>query len=111
MKYNIEFYQDNKQKYPVSDFIKTVSAQEKAKIVWVIDLLELTGPNITEPYAKHIEDKLWELKPKGIRILYFMEKHTFILLHAFKKKTQKLPPHEKEIALKRMEVYLKRRKI
>jgi phage-related protein len=36
-----------------------------------------------------------------------MEKHTFILLHAFKKKTQKLPPHEKEIALKRMEVYLK----
>jgi len=108
MKYNIEFYQDNKRNFPVVDFIESVSEQEKAKIVWVIDLLSLTGPNITMPHAKHIEKQLWELRPKSIRILYLMHKNSFVLLHAFKKKTQKLPAHEKEIALKRMEIYLKR---
>ena len=75
----------------------------------MIDLLEKTGVNLTDPYSKHIERSLWELKPQRNRILYFLNKRTFVLLHGFKKTSKKLPVSEKEIALRRMEEYLKRR--
>ena len=46
----------------------------------------------------------------NIRIFYFLHiKNTFILLHGFRKKTQRLPKKELEIAIARMNDYLKRK--
>jgi phage-related protein len=109
MDWMIEFYKDEKGNEPVLQFIENLQPPEKAKIIWMIDLLEKTGVNLTEPYSKHIEGSLWELKPQRNRILYFLNKRTFVLLHGFRKTSKKLPVSEKEIALRRMEEYLKSR--
>lgn len=108
MKWDIEFYEDRNENIPLDEFLSILSAKEQAKGLWIIDLLEKTGINLTQPYAKHIEDKLWELRFQNNRILYFLKDQTFILLHGFKKKTKKLPEKEKETAIKRMKDYLKR---
>ena len=49
---------------------------------------------------KHIEDDIWELRPGDNRVFYFFydEDGKFILLHQFKKKTQKTPKREIERA-------------
>jgi len=109
MDWVIEFYKDEKGSEPVVNFIENLQPREQAKIIWMIDLLEKTGVNLSDPYTKHIEGALWELRPGHLRVLYFLEKRTFVLLHAFRKKAKKLPVSEKEIALRRMADYLGRR--
>jgi len=103
----IEFYLDRRGKNPVEDFLSGLAEAKIAKVIWVIDFLrehELFG----EPYAKNLDGKLWELKAQEIRILFFINKRTLVFLHGFKKKTQKTPKLEKEIAINRMNDYLER---
>ena len=73
------------------------------------DLLEKAGTNLTEPYVSPIKGDrykgLWELRVKFAsditRVFYFtFQGDTFVLLHGFKKKTNKTPESELERALK-----------
>jgi len=58
---------------------------------------------------KIINTNLWELRPKNNRIFFFYHKNnSFILLHAFEKKTQKTPTKEIDTALRYMYDYLNR---
>lgn len=56
---------------------------------------------------------LWELRILGedsIRVFYIaIMESTFLFLHAFKKKKQKTPKKEIDIALKRLEEYKMRK--
>ncbi len=59
-----------------------------------------------EPYVKHLEGKLWEMRMKGkdgiARAIYLTAKgERVVVLHAFVKKTQKTPPRALEIARER----------
>ncbi|WP_345986612.1 type II toxin-antitoxin system RelE/ParE family toxin [Sulfurimonas sp. HSL-1656] len=90
-------------------FMSGFSLEEKTKTVILrnLDFLEQLGTGIREPYVKHLEEKLYEVRAKdhnGIyRIIYFA--HTgrrFVLLHGFVKKTQKTPRKEIDIAKQRM---------
>ncbi|MFR7375397.1 MAG: type II toxin-antitoxin system RelE/ParE family toxin [Roseburia faecis] len=57
-----------------------------------IQLLEDNGTRLNENITKHLDDDIWELRPGNNRVLYFYFKNdTFVLLHQFRKKTQKLP--------------------
>ena len=106
MKWKIEFYKDHRGNEPVKEFISILPPKEKAKVVWIIELLELLGINLVEPHAKHIEGDLWELKPQSNRVLYFLCTKTFVLLHGFRKTTQKTPKAEIRIARARMKEHL-----
>lgn len=54
-----------------------------------------------EPYVKHLEGEIWELRPLRDRILFVAwDGKNFILLHHFVKKTQKTPRKEIEKAKK-----------
>ncbi|MDQ7827242.1 MAG: type II toxin-antitoxin system RelE/ParE family toxin [Candidatus Eremiobacteraeota bacterium] len=112
MKWNVEFYEDAKGNIPVEDFYVSLSSKkEKAKFDWIIDLLEMMGIELEMPYARYLKDTgMWELRPASNRILYFLYdgKNTFVLLHAFRKVTQRTPSPHIEIALKRMLDYIKR---
>ena len=62
-----------------------------------------------EPYMKHLEDEIWELRPLRNRILFFAyDGKTFILLSHFIKKTQKTPRKEIETAKKLLSDYKER---
>jgi len=71
----------------------------------MLGLLKEHGPNLGMPYSKYMKDGLYELRVRGkneVRIFYiFQIQHTICLLHAFKKKSQKTPPKELNIAFQR----------
>ena len=54
---------------------------------------------LREPYIKHLDGDIWELRPLRDRILFVAWSNgKFILLHHFMKKTQKTPAREIEKA-------------
>lgn len=116
MKWVIEYYVTDNGKYPVKDFVDSLSPEGKAKYIFISDLLEQYGIQVREPYVKPIKGKkkLFEMRIKEKsnihRIIYFVfTGKTLILLHGFTKKTQRTPAKEIEIAEKRMKDYLTRK--
>ncbi len=73
----------------------------------IVDLIESHGlEKVHEPYVKHLEGALWEMRMKGrsgiARAVYVTAVgRRVVVVHIFEKKTQKTPRREIEIALKR----------
>ncbi len=108
MGWKVEFYTDATGHKPVEAWLLELDGRARAAIVRNLDLLERLGLGIREPYVKHLEAKLYEVRAKdrdGIyRIVYFAHSgQRFVLLHGFVKKTQKTPRKEIALARKRME--------
>ena len=81
-----------------------------------VDLLQEKGIHLNFPHSSDISGYkgLRELRVKfssnNIRIIYFLHiKDTFVLLHGFIKKTQKISKKDIKIAVTRMNDYLKRK--
>jgi phage-related protein len=100
--YRIVFYKDKRGKEPVFDYIKELESKgdkdsrvNAAKINDYIQILSIHGTGAGEPYVKHLDGEIWELRPIRNRILFAAwSEGKFILLHYFIKKTQKTPPSE-----------------
>jgi hypothetical protein len=60
--YKIYFYIDKKGEKPVMKYIEKTSLKEQNKILGFIELLKISGGYLDEPYSKHIEDKIRELR-------------------------------------------------
>ena len=102
--WNIVFYVDHRGKCPPREFIDELPVMEQAKIRNVLRLLQEFGTNLSMPHAKQIKGKLWELRPGGVRLFYFAYiEEQFVILHAYKKQSQKAPKREIEIAIRRMQ--------
>ena len=62
------------------------------------------GTQAGEPYIKHLDGEIWELRPIRDRILFAAYTgNKFVLLHHFMKKTQKTPPREIEQAKRELD--------
>jgi phage-related protein len=114
--WTVILYTTEKGDSPIGDFVSSLPKKEEAKALREVDLLEQKGIYLNFPHSSDIEGYkgLRELRVRfssdNIRIIYFLNiKDTFVLLHGFRKKTQKLPKKELEIAITRMKDYLKRR--
>jgi len=102
MMYKIRFYKDRRGKRPVADYIKGLAEKKDKdsrikleKINDYMQILQQYGTHIGEPYVKHLDGDIWELRPLRDRILFAAwDGQGFILLHHFVKKTQKTPPQE-----------------
>ena len=111
--YQIEKYTTSTGECPIDDFIEELNKAGQKKQVDKIDayvrLLKEMGLNIlsNSHWAKDLEDGIYELRPKSNRILFTSveNKQKFVLLHGFKKKTQKTPPCEIERAKKERNNY------
>ena len=76
------------------------------QILFSIEKLEQYGANSHYVDTKHIQDDIWELRPGNNRILYFFYKNnTYVLLHMFRKKTQKTPRQEIKKAVREAKDY------
>ena len=111
MNWIIEFYKTKSGRNPVKEFLDTLNSRQAANIIEAMDLLKNFGLQLKEPYVKFVGDKLYELRvkdPDGIyRVLYFAASgKKFVMVHGFKKKTQKTPAKELAKAKKRMKEYL-----
>ena len=116
--YKIEFYEKSNGESDVWDFLEELRKKAQTnkdariqhkQVALYIQLLQDNGTNLSENIAKHLEDGIWELRPGVNRVLYFFfEKETFILLHHFRKKTQKTPRSEIEKAKSERKDYILR---
>ncbi len=88
----------------------------QAKIFKNLELLEIRENELREPFSKHIEDGIFEIRNKVgndiTRIFYFFViGQKIILTNEFIKKTQKTPKAEIALAKKYRNDYLNREEI
>jgi phage-related protein len=102
----------------VADYIRDLAGKKDKdsriqleKINDYLQALQNGGTYTGEPYVKHLDGEIWELRPVRNRILYAAwDGETFIILHHFIKKTQKTPSGEIKQAKRNLEDYRKRSK-
>ena len=104
-----EFYHDEKGQEPVKDFLISLLPQPRGKVLQAIQILSEFGINLPFPYSSQVEGRLRELRAhygkNQYRILYYCDANqVFVLLHAFQKRTQKLPNREIQIATEQMRI-------
>jgi phage-related protein len=113
-KWQVIFYKDKNGKEPVKDFILGEGLKARAEIIHVFKILRKYNVMLGMPHVKKVDKSgLRELRIRhasdSYRIFFFAYIcHQFILLHGFKKKTDRLPQNEIEIAVKRMNDYIAR---
>ena len=117
--YTVEFYETQDGECQVWDFLeglrikaasnKDARIQHKQASVY-IELLQQNGTHMNENITKHLEDGIWELRPGNNRVFYFFfQDDIFVLLHQFRKKSQKTPKREIEKAKRERDDYLSRK--
>ncbi len=105
-KWTVKYYATRRSDELVKQFIDRQDKAARAKIFRMISLLTVYGPDLGMPYARNLGHGLFELRVRGkneIRIFYVFvaDDRTAVLLHGFKKRTQKLPSGELDIARSR----------
>ncbi len=104
--HSIYFYRNKQGRRPVADYLDELAARtdkdsqiKLSKIQEYMNILRQYGTLAGEPYIKHLDGNIWELRPIRDRILFVAwHNGSFVLLHQFMKKTQKTPPKEIEKA-------------
>jgi phage-related protein len=111
MEWHVVFYMDNEGNEPVKDFILGQSDAAIAEIIHVLKLLREFNITLGMPYVDKIGPSgIRELRIKhssDIYRIYFFA-HTvrkFVLLHAVKKKRDRISQNDVRLAIDRMNDY------
>ena len=102
--YNIDFYETEKGESDIKEFLEELRARKATdkdariqytQATFYIQLLQEKGTRLPGIIAEHLEDDIWELRPGNNRVFFFYHKdNTYVLLHHFRKKSQKTPRRE-----------------
>jgi len=93
--WTVEFLNDE-----VEAFFDSFPQDIRASFKRIVTLIESDGlERVHEPYVKHLEGRLWEMRLKGksgiARACYVTALgRRVVVVHVFGKKTQKTPRHE-----------------
>ena len=103
--FEVEYYEKSDGTYPAEEFILSQDIKMQTKLFRLLELLELKGNELREPYSKSLSDGIFEIRAiQGnniTRVLYFfVVDKKIILTNGFVKKTQKTPENEIELAKK-----------
>ena len=98
----VYFYRDQNGNEPVLEYLKELASKndkdsriKRNKVNDYIQALSQYGTSIGEPYIKHLDGEIWELRPLRDRILFVAWYNgSYVLLHVFMKKTRKTPARE-----------------
>lgn len=114
--YTIEFYEDSRGYSAIWQFMENLRTKalsnkdariQYKQIALYLNLLEKNGTYLPEAIVKYLSDGIWELRPGNNRILFFTYvNNTFVLLHHFRKKSQKLPKKEFDQAVRNRTQYI-----
>ena len=117
--YKIEFYEKSDGTSDLWDFLEKLRQKAQTnkdarihlkQIRLHIQLLQENGTRLPNSITKHLIEDIWELRPGNNRVLYFYHKEdTFVLLHHFRKKTQKTTMSELEKAKRERNDYIARK--
>jgi phage-related protein len=102
MSWSLEFLDQD-----VQSSLDALPLDIRASFQRIVELIQSHGlERVREPYVKHLEGALWEMRLKGrsgiARAVYVTAVgRRIVVVHVFAKKTQKTPRREIEMALKR----------
>lgn len=73
--YKVQFYEKENGEIPVELFLQSLDKKMRAKLAGLIVILQEYGNQLREPYSKHLEDGIFELRGKVgsdiSRVLFF----------------------------------------
>ena len=103
--FEVEYYEKSDGTYPAEEFILSQDIKMQTKLFRLLELLELKGNELREPYSKSLSDGIFEIRAiQGnniTRVLYFfVVDKKIILTNGFVKKAQKTPENEIVLAKK-----------
>jgi phage-related protein len=113
-KYQVIFFEKDNGAAPAEDFINSLDVKMSAKVYRLLAMISENGAELREPYSKHLEDGIFELRAKVgsdvTRALYFFfTGQRVVITNGFIKKTQKTPKAEIDKAKGHREEYRQRR--
>jgi phage-related protein len=95
---------------PVEEFIREQPARLRAAILDALEAISSSGIEAPGVSLRQIRGKLWEVRVQAgaaARIFYVLRTaEEMVLLHGYRKQTQKAPAREIEIAERRMKEVL-----
>jgi len=98
----IYYFVDERGNCPVKEFIGALPLNDRAKVFAYIGELKKQGNNLRRPLADYLGNGIYELRPKANRVFYFFfHKDNAVLVHAIRKKTDKIPAKDFELCIKR----------
>ena len=112
----VNFYRLPNGKSPVDEFLDSLTGKQAQKVLWVLQVIEELDVIPRQYFKKLVDsDDIWEVRIQFgndiFRLLGFFDGGTLIILtNGFAKKTQKTPPQEIELAVRRKDDYLERKK-
>ena len=107
MEKKVIYYEDNNGRKHVKEFIGSFDEKTRGKILARIEFLGGHWHELRRPIVDKIDKDLYELRVEfawnNVRIIYaYMFKDYIVLLHGFRKKTDRIPENDKSKAKKRM---------
>jgi phage-related protein len=114
--YRIKLYADAQGKQPIKEYLSELAGKtdkgrrvKLRKIDYYFQALREYGTRAGEPFVKHIDGDIWELRPLRDRFFFFAwHDNQFVLLHHYVKKTRKTPPKEIAQAKRNLEDFIER---
>jgi phage-related protein len=114
--FRIKLYQTSSGEQPIKEYLSSLAGKTDkdsrvrlGKIDYYLQALREYGTRAGQPYVKHIEGDIWELRPLNDRFFFFAWRGAhFVLLHHFIKKTQKTPRKEIDQAKRNLKDYMER---
>ena len=102
---NVVFYETQMKNQPCRDFLLELDRDDRREVGADIFSVQKGFP-LGLPLCRKITQDLWEIRScisDGIcRVFFTVSDNTIVLLHGFKKKTQKTPLEELEVAKSRL---------
>lgn len=113
VKFELIAYEKKNGEVPVEEFLNSANPKMRAKIYGLMEILQEKGNMLREPYSKHLEDGIFELRCKFgsniTRVLYFFYyEGKIIMTNGFIKKTRKTPKEEILLAIDRRKDFIER---
>ena len=102
--FDVVLYKEASGKVPLLEWLKEFDQEERKIIDRDIKYMQYTWPwkmPLIKPLGGGLMELRSKLKNRQVRIFLILHEGRIILLHGFVKKTQKTPPNEIDIALKR----------
>lgn len=102
----VRFYRAASGREPVLEWLRTLDKEDRRVIG--IDLMRVQfGWPIGMPLVRSLKDGLWEVRSnlasqRTARLLLCFHQETLVVLHAFIKKSQRTPPADLALAVRRM---------
>lgn len=104
------FYRSEQGVEPVREWLRSLPKEDKKVIGEDMRTVQFGWP-LGMPLVGSVGHGLWEVRVslsggRIARIIFFIHDTVMVMVNGFIKKTQKLPRHELELAIKRKKIYI-----